>query len=69
MNKLFIYIFKFYQMGISPYLGSNCRYHPSCSEYAIQSFQKFSFLKALWYSLLRILRCNKLFPGGYDPVP
>ena len=49
-----------------PYAG--CRFHPTCSAYAIECLQRFSLPVALWKSLHRITRCNPMNPGGYDPV-
>ncbi len=45
-----------------------CRYYPSCSQYSLQAFKKYHFFKALSLSFIRVLKCNPLFPGGYDPV-
>jgi len=59
---------RIYQKLLSPLLPSACRYHPTCSEYALQALQKHGLLKGAWKAVLRILRCNPLFPGGYDPV-
>lgn len=69
MNKLFIKLIKFYQNKISPGLNHRCRYMPSCSQYSLECFQKFCFFKAFFLTLFRILRCNPLFKGGYDPSP
>ena len=64
-----IWLIRLYQRGISPYTPSVCRFTPTCSHYAVEALQKhgvvFGSLLALW----RILRCNPLFHGGYDPVP
>ena len=68
MGKIFILLIKFYQYTISPVFGDRCRFTPSCSNYAIESFQSLPFFKALWYSVRRILRCHPFNPGGYDPV-
>ena len=56
-------------MLLSPILGPSCRYIPGCSEYAITAIQRHGAAKGSIYALLRILRCNPLFPGGIDPVP
>lgn len=48
---------------------TRCRYHPSCSFYGLECYQKFGFLKATSLTIWRILRCNPLSKGGYDPVP
>lgn len=48
---------------------SSCRYYPTCSEYALEAFQKLGFFKAFYLTSKRILTCNPFFPGGYDPVP
>ncbi len=58
----------FYQKAISPSLPTTCRYYPTCSEYTKQAVVKYGPFKGLFKGLLRILRCNPLFPGGYDPV-
>ena len=72
-NKLttlpIIIIIKSYQFFISPFLGQNCRYLPTCSEYSIESFKKFGLLKGLFLSLKRISKCHPWGNHGYDPVP
>ncbi len=69
MNKLCIKLIKFYQNKISPNTYHRCRYFPSCSQYGLECFQKFCFTKAFFLTLFRILRCNPLFKGGWDPSP
>lgn len=65
-----IFFIKFYQKTISPLLGSGkCRFTPTCSEYSLNAFRKYSFFKALRLSIWRILRCNPFGKGGYDPLP
>lgn len=56
-----------YQLFISPWLGKNCRYHPSCSQYYILAVQKYGLIVGSWRGLLRILRCHPWSPGGEDP--
>ena len=67
-RNLFIYIVKLYRAALSPFLGSNCRFHPTCSEYCIQAFESLPIMRALFLSINRILRCNPFFSGGPDPV-
>lgn len=59
---------KFYQYAISPLLGDNCRYYPSCSQYAVEAFEKLPLYKAFPKILWRILRCHPFSKGGHDPV-
>ncbi|MDD2422622.1 MAG: membrane protein insertion efficiency factor YidD [Candidatus Cloacimonetes bacterium] len=68
-SKLFMLLIHFYQKVISPVLPKSCRFTPSCSTYAYQAFQRYSFPRALSLSVRRILRCNPFCRGGYDPLP
>ena len=71
-SKVIIKIIKFYQYVFSPYLGNNCRYLPTCSEYFIESIKEFGFLKGSFLGLKRILSCQpiKVLGGGegFDPI-
>ncbi|MCF7932726.1 MAG: membrane protein insertion efficiency factor YidD [Acholeplasmataceae bacterium] len=69
MRKLAIRLIEWYQKDISPYNNHKCRFTPSCSEYSKQSYMRFNVFKASWLTFWRILRCNPLSKGGYDPVP
>lgn len=68
IKYIFILPIRFYQKFISPFLPARCRYYPSCSNYAIEAFSKYGIVIGLLKSVSRILRCNPLFPGGYEPV-
>ena len=57
-----------YRRVISPLLPPRCKYHPSCSEYAIQAVSEFGILRGLVLAAWRLLRCNPFSHGGYDPV-
>ncbi|OUR83411.1 membrane protein insertion efficiency factor YidD [Cycloclasticus sp. 46_120_T64] len=69
MNKLFIYSIKFYRGFISPLMANRCRFYPSCSEYALQAFEEYSFFKAFYLTCYRLIRCQPLCKAGVDPLP
>ncbi len=66
---LFLALIRVYQYTLSPVLGSNCRFYPSCSEYAYQAIRRYGPLGGLVLAVKRILRCHPFHPGGIDPVP
>jgi putative membrane protein insertion efficiency factor len=67
--KFALLLIRAYRFAISPYLGSNCRYSPTCSAYTVVALERFGFWKGLGLGLRRILRCHPWCTGGYDPVP
>ena len=69
MKKLFLFIIKFYRKYISPMKSTKCPYIPSCSEYGMEAIEKYGALKGGALALWRIIRCNPISKGGYDPVP
>lgn len=62
-------LIKTYQTYISPLLGNNCRFNPTCSSYAKEAIIRFGFVKGSWLASKRILKCHPLNAGGDDPVP
>lgn len=68
-QNLFLLLIRVYQIFISPLLGSNCRYTPTCSQYGIEAIKKHGPFKGLWLTLKRILSCNPWGGHGHDPVP
>ncbi len=68
MKFIFIFLIRLYQTFISPLLGPRCRFYPSCSQYALESFQHYGFFVGFYKSVWRILRCNPLSEGGFDPA-
>jgi putative membrane protein insertion efficiency factor len=58
-----------YQLTLSPLLGPRCRFHPSCSHYALEAIDRHGPARGGWLALRRIARCHPLNPGGHDPVP
>lgn len=69
MRKLFIGLIRIYQLCLSPFLGANCRFYPSCSAYAIEAINKHGALKGSYLAILRLGRCHPWCDGGHDPVP
>ena len=69
MRALAISLIRIYQWTISPLLGPNCRFYPSCSQYAAEAIERFGVLRGAWLAVKRIGRCHPWHPGGYDPVP
>ncbi|KPU26451.1 hypothetical protein TR13x_10060 [Caloranaerobacter sp. TR13] len=68
MRKLIIILIRMYQKFISPLKPRTCRFYPTCSEYSIKAIEKYGLIKGGLMSIKRIIRCNPLNPGGYDPL-
>lgn len=68
-QRLLVGLIRFYQYVLSPWLGNQCRYTPTCSEYARQAVLTHGALKGSWLAVRRIARCHPWHPGGHDPVP
>lgn len=66
--QFFIKAISLYQYTISPLLGMHCRYNPSCSEYMKEAIQYFGLVRGMKIGLTRLLRCQPLCKGGYDPL-
>ena len=64
-----ITVIKGYQYLVSPLLGNRCRFHPTCSCYAIEAVNHHGSLKGGYLTLRRLIKCHPFHPGGYDPVP
>lgn len=69
MSTLLVLFVRAYQVVLSPLLPAACRYHPTCSHYAIEALEKHGALRGSWLAVKRIARCHPFRPGGYDPVP
>ncbi|MFI4869468.1 MAG: membrane protein insertion efficiency factor YidD [Steroidobacterales bacterium] len=69
MRRLIGWLIRAYQLGVSPLLGAHCRFHPSCSQYALEAVSAHGSLRGGWLALRRLARCHPFHAGGYDPVP
>ncbi|MCE3014846.1 MAG: membrane protein insertion efficiency factor YidD [Pirellula sp.] len=67
LSRVLISIVRFYQRAISPLLGSNCRFTPTCSQYMVESIEKHGPIKGCAKGVWRICKCQPFHPGGYDP--
>lgn len=69
MKRILISWIRGYQRRISPLWGPRCRFHPTCSHYAVEALEKHGLLKGVVLAIWRLLRCQPFSKGGYDPVP
>ena len=69
MKRILLWMIRFYRKHISPLRQPCCRFIPTCSAYALEAVEKYGAVKGGFLALRRILRCNPLCKGGYDPVP
>jgi putative membrane protein insertion efficiency factor len=69
MKTLLLILLRVYQLAISPFLGRNCRFYPSCSEYAVEAVREHGALKGSALTARRLCKCHPFHTGGVDPVP
>jgi putative membrane protein insertion efficiency factor len=67
LTRLAILMIRFYQRAISPWLGANCRFQPTCSQYTLEAIKKYGPIRGILKAAYRILRCHPWNRGGYDP--
>ena len=65
----FVFLIKIYQFLISPIIGKNCRFNPTCSDYALEALKKHGLFLGMYYSIIRISKCHPWGGSGHDPVP
>jgi putative membrane protein insertion efficiency factor len=68
-RRLLAALIRVYQRLLSPALPPSCRFHPSCSQYALEAVTRYGALKGGWLAARRLARCHPFHPGGFDPVP
>lgn len=69
MRSIAIFLIRGYQVLLSPLLGNNCRFHPTCSEFAVEAIRTQGLARGLWLTVRRIGRCHPWGGAGHDPVP
>ena len=65
----FVFLIKIYQFLISPVIGKNCRFNPTCSNFALEALKKHGLFLGMYYSIIRISKCHPWGGSGHDPVP
>jgi uncharacterized protein len=68
-RRLLTALIRAYQRFLSPALPPSCRFHPSCSQYALEAVSRYGALRGSWLAARRLARCHPFHPGGFDPVP
>jgi len=69
VRRVMIGLIRFYQWAISPLMPARCIHYPTCSQYTVESIQRFGPVYGLWLAIRRLLKCHPFARGGYDPVP
>ena len=69
MKRVLLALIGAYRLLVSPFLGANCRFYPTCSDYAAQAIDTHGAVRGSWLAVRRVLKCHPWHPGGVDPVP
>jgi putative membrane protein insertion efficiency factor len=69
MRQVLVFAIRGYQYAIRPMIGANCRFYPSCSDYACEALERHGAGRGSWLAVKRIAKCHPYHPGGFDPVP
>ena len=69
VSRLLSLLIRSYRYALSPLFGMHCRFHPSCSAYALEALERHGAARGGWLVLARLARCHPWHPGGHDPVP
>ena len=69
MARILIWMIKAYQVLLSPIFGQQCRFYPTCSQYALDAINKYGAITGTYYTVHRLSRCHPWCAGGHDPIP
>ncbi|HEX3900556.1 MAG TPA: membrane protein insertion efficiency factor YidD [Mycobacteriales bacterium] len=69
MKAVLLVVLRAYKRWVSPLFAPHCRFHPSCSDYAMAAVSEFGAVRGAWLAARRLARCHPFHAGGYDPVP
>lgn len=69
MRTILLALLRGYQYALRPMMGTNCRFYPSCSDYAQEAIERHGAAAGTWLATRRVLKCHPYHPGGFDPVP
>ena len=69
VRSLLLGAIRLYQLALSPWLGRQCRYEPTCSRYAAEAIERYGARRGTWLAVKRLARCHPWGRSGYDPVP
>lgn len=69
MARILMWLIKTYQVLLSPFFGQQCRFYPTCSQYALEVINKYGAIVGSYYTVRRLLRCHPWRDGGHDPIP
>ncbi|MGB2833688.1 MAG: membrane protein insertion efficiency factor YidD [Methylotenera sp.] len=69
MAYILMWLIKVYQVMLSPFFGQQCRFYPTCSQYALEAISKHGAIVGSYYAIRRLLRCHPWHEGGHDPIP
>jgi len=69
MKPVLLAALRMYRLVLSPWIGNQCRFAPTCSQYAIEAIERHGAVRGSWLALRRVLRCHPWNSGGWDPVP
>ncbi len=69
VRALLLGLIRLYQLTLSPWIGTQCRYEPTCSRYAAEALERYGVARGVWLAMKRLGRCHPWGRSGYDPVP